>query len=64
MTDPADAELQSLGSTLDDAKVRVVALAQRLDRARHEDAAAALYEVERAIANAVRQLGVARKRLA
>jgi len=63
VTSPDDAELQSLASSLEDAKARVVALAQRLDINRHEDAAASLFEVERALANAVRQLGVTRRRL-
>jgi len=59
----ADAELQTLADTVDEAKGRVVALAHRLEGAKREDAAASLFEVERALATAVRQIEVARTRL-
>ena len=60
-----DAELASVGATLEDLYRRVGAMAQRRERESNprEDLVAALYETERSLLAAVRSVAKARRRV-
>lgn len=53
---PDAAELSSIATQLDEVSTRIASAGERLDRDPTEDAAASLYEVERALRTAHRSL--------